>query len=211
MRPTLAADRRLFGKELLLALSPLVKGSGWQKSREFVVRRQDNVFLAGKVTVYLNVNRVVASLDAKPMSLDPILWEVLDLPENERLPLSFRATGAFTCQCLTLAATDLDCEDRSPSNVAVAFMEFIEAASPQAIDRLRNESFTEQLRQHPNQVQRGAYAVTLVVSLINDGQYQEAAQVARAYASGQLQSFQLTSLGKSFHEHALAWLAARTQ
>lgn len=212
MQPSLASARRLFGNKCLVALAALTKGSNWKKSREFVVRQQDGLFLAGKLTVYLNADRLVASLDSKPMSLDPILWDILNLPENNRMPLSFRAMGAFTCQSLTQAEADLEYEGLSPESVALAFMEFIESACSQARERLRRQSFTEQLQSHPNQINRGAYAITLVASQINDGQYKQAAESAHAYASGRSTSCsQMVSLDRSFHEHALAWLAAKTQ
>ncbi len=31
------------------------------------------------------------------MAIDPVFWQIVELPENVRLPLSFRATGAWTC------------------------------------------------------------------------------------------------------------------
>lgn len=195
-----------------MALAALTKDSAWKKSREFVVRQQDGLFLAGKLTVYLNADRLVASLDMKPMSLDPILWDILDLPENNEMPLSFRAMGAFTCHSLTQAEVDLKYDGRSPKDVALAFMQFIESASAQARDRLQEQSFTTQLQSHPNQVDGGAYAITLVASQINDGHYKQAAETAQAYASGRLNSrLQMSSLNKSFHEHALTWLATKTQ
>lgn len=211
-KPSLASARRLFEKECLVALAALTRKTGWKKSREFVVRQQGGLFFAGKLTVYLNANRLVASLDAKPMALDPILWEILDLPENNQMPLSFRAMGAFTCHALTMAETDLEYNELSPNAVALAFMEFIEKAASQAHESLRSRSFTEQLLAHPNQVDGGAYAITLVASQINDGQYRQAAELAQGYASGRLSSrLQMISLNKSFHEHALAWLATKTQ
>lgn len=212
MQPHLVSARRLFGKECLAALATLTKKTDWRKSREFVVQQQNGLFLAGKLTVYVNADRLVASLDAKPMALDSILWDILDLPENSQMPLSFRAMGAFTCHALTMAETDLEYRGLSPEAVALAFMEFIESAALQAHESLRNQPFTEQLQAHPNQVDGGAYAVTLVASQINDGQYKQAAESAQSYASGRSKSrLQMISLNKSFHEYALTWLAMKNQ
>ena len=195
-----------------MALAALAKKTDWKKSREFIVRQQSGLFFAGKLTAYLNADRLVASLDAKPMALDPILWDILDLPENSQMPLSFRAMGAFTCHALTMAEADLEYGGLSPDAVALTFMEFIERAALQTHESLRRQSFTEQLLAHPNQVDGGAYAITLVASQINDGQYKQAAELSQGYASGRLSSrLQMISLNKSFHEHAMAWLATKTQ
>jgi hypothetical protein len=77
-------------------------------------------------------------------------------------------------------------------------------------ETLNRSSFSSLVAQHPNYRENGAYGETLVTSLLNDGDYDAAAQIAAAYESGELKScggFQVN--GASFFRLALDWLEAK--
>src|SRR5690606_22820674 len=77
-------------------------------------------------------------------------------------------------------------------------------------ENLSAKSFSDLVAAHPNQTERGAYAVTLVTSLINDGNFDLAYLTASKYSSGELYSCHIlpSSSGKSFQQLALEWLEA---
>lgn len=73
-----------------------------------------------------------------------------------------------------------------------------------------SQPFSELVLVHPNQVARGAYAITLVTPLIHEGNLAEAQSAAFLYASGAAaSSFNLSSAGKSFHVLAQEWLSGK--
>jgi hypothetical protein len=147
----------------------------------------------------------------KPMTLDPILWDILGLSENVGEPLSFRSAGAFTCPGLPIYE---EVWDSPSSEVAHAVMTLSTFAchNEQLLERaLAGTDFSTLLAQHPNHIERGAYATTLVTSLINDGKRDAAARLASLYESGEFSScMSLSSNGISFHRLALDWLTSGT-
>ena len=72
---------------------------------------------------------------------------------------------------------------------------------------MAGEKFSGAVAAHPNQVQRGAYAITYVTSLINEGDYGAARIAAAAYSDGSVQSVSRhTHAGRDFHQIAVEWL-----
>ena len=201
-----AKDRANFEKSVLAALTPLLKGTGWNKSKTAVLRQAADYYQDVLVSVYRNANRTTAELRLKPMALDPILWDILSFPDNRKEPLSFRTWGAFTCSPLPVAEVELEDSRSAPDQVAaslVAWLHTVEA--PQL-----HQPFSEVVLAHPNQVARGAYAITLVTSLIHEGKLSQAQSTASAYASGAaISSFNISSAGKSFHVLAQDWLSGK--
>jgi hypothetical protein len=102
-------------------------------------------------------------------------------------------------------------EGSSPADVARAVLHFCEHNENRFRKLVSQTPFSDLVAKHPNQVERGAYAVTLVVSLVQEGKLDAARDLARAYASGQKSSTSdLSSRGESFHQLALKHLD-RTQ
>ncbi|MBV9511525.1 MAG: hypothetical protein JO303_14730 [Caulobacteraceae bacterium] len=81
-------------KLFLTALKAAARAAGWKAAGGGVFRQQDEWFVS-VLPVLLWERGVKAMLLAKPMAIDPLFWRVVGLPENERLPLSFRANGAW--------------------------------------------------------------------------------------------------------------------
>ena len=54
---------------------------------------------------------------AKPMAIDPVFWDLVGLPENRQLPLSFRLVGAWICRPPYFAELQVE-ENPDPSIVA---------------------------------------------------------------------------------------------
>jgi len=93
LRKIRGAYEKEYGKEL----RALVRGSGWTKSREFLVSTDNVLFFASSTRFHPFKEKSYFDFGHKPMILDEIFWDVFQLPENKKQPLSFRAMGAFTC------------------------------------------------------------------------------------------------------------------
>ena len=206
----LAKRRKAFEKELLAALGPAVKGTGWIRNRSALVRQSGAFFQDIVISVHLNdENKIGVVQSFKPMALDPLLWDILGISENASKPLPFRTWGAFTCAGLPIYDSLLELADRSAVDVAAFLVKIARTNEPLFAEVSKAADYSTLLANHPNQLERGAYAVSLVTSLINDGDYEAAAQLASAYESGESTSVSnFTSNGVSFHRLAIDWLGA---
>jgi hypothetical protein len=203
---TLYQERSQFEKLLLAALGNALRGSRWRKSGNQVYASSGEGFVSFRISVHRNDQRTGAVLSIKPMGLDPILWDILGLEKKQSQSLSFRALGAFTCDPLPVFECDVEQPGQSPEQVAGALVQTLEANCELCESRLRSAKFSELVAAHPNQVLRGAYAITLVTSLIREGDELGAFELARAYAQGTKSScVQMTSMGMSFHDLAARW------
>jgi hypothetical protein len=205
--PTLYQQRSQFEKQLLAAVGLAVRGTPWKKNGNQIFARVGDCFVALDLSVYRNDVRTSAALSFKPMDLDPILWDILGIDENQALPLSFRASGAFTCTAVPMHECDLEQPGQTPDQVAAAALQLLNSSGKLHEMRLGSARFSELVAAHPNHVQRGAYAITLVTALIHEGSEAEALELARAYSTGAKSSCaQMTSGGTSFHELAVRWI-----
>jgi hypothetical protein len=208
----LAKERRAFEKAMFAALKPLLKGSAWKVAAGFVFARIGDDFVEAFTAVFANAERTTVELKFKPMALDPIFWDIFDLPDNHREPLSFRARGCFTCTGVPIAEMELELAGDDPAAVAGRLAAFCLEAAPLIVRAQAAHRFSDQVRDHPNQRERGAYAVTHVIALIAEGDYDAAREHAQAYACGARPSGGgFTYAGRDFHEIALDWLAARAR
>jgi hypothetical protein len=204
-------ERHRFEKDVLASLAELVRRTHWKRRQNALFVQSGDYFQSVFVSVYVNAKETHVELAFKPMAIDPSVWDILDMAENGKEPLSFRAWGAFTCSSLPVANAQVEVEGSSPAGVARAVMSFCEQNENRFGELLSQGPFSELVAKHPNQVERGAYAITLVASLIHERKLDEARDLARAYASGEKSSvFDLSSRGESFHQLALKHLA-RTQ
>jgi hypothetical protein len=206
---TFYRQRADFEKQLLAELTPRLTKTKWRKRSCALFNQSGDYYQDLFISVHRNSTITTAELRFKPMALDPILWDVLGIPENLEMPLSFRTWGAFVCRSLPIFSTQVEQQGDTPAIVADRLIALCHEKSEFFKEALGNASFSNIVATHPNQVERGAYAVTLVTSLINEGNLRLARDTAHAYASGALFSCsQLTVSGKSFHQFALDWLTA---
>ncbi len=203
-------ERREFQRLCLEQLQQCVKGTEWKKASNVVYRVEKDFFLAATLAVHLNSKATHATFEVKPIAVDPILWEILDMPENASEPMSFRANGAFTCPMPELAHAEIEPPATSPMQVAAELLAFASRSAASFFEHLKARPFIHQLEQHPNQRERGAYATTLVASHIAEGNSAEATTIARSYSSGEMQScLVLSSKGRTFHDLAIEWLSRK--
>jgi hypothetical protein len=82
------------GKDFDAALKQGTRAAGWRYARGEIFRQSGDWFI--NVLPWLHWERGAGvHMMVKPMALDPLFWDIVGLSENEALPLSFRATGAW--------------------------------------------------------------------------------------------------------------------
>jgi len=207
---TRQSERRLFEKNVMNAIGALVKATEWNKSKSAIFCVLSDFYFDARISVHMNQKLSTIQLMAKPMSLDSLYWKIVELPDNASEPLSFRTWGAFTCSGLPVAEIAIDDEQLSAEDVARQAFELTVLESEKAIDRLKSKQFSEAIAEHPNQRERGAYAISYVVALIDEDLIELARESASAYASGSQNSvMKHTHRGVDFHSLAVRWIDTR--
>ena len=159
------------------------------------------------MNIFLNATKTTVRLSAKPMSLDKLYWQIVDLDGNNSEPLSFRTWGAFTCTGLPLVEKAIADEGASADALASEVVQWADTQLEAAMPKLDAGTFSIALAEHPNQIERGAYAISYVTSLIDEGNLDVARQAATAYLDGSVQSVSRhTHGGRDFHEIAVEWI-----
>ena len=196
--------RRNFEKEILSNLKLSLKASGWKKTEYFFWLVENDYFWTLVIKPYLNADKTRVELHVKPMCIDPILWDILDIQENKKAPKSFRYNGAFTCSSLPLSEVTYD-DDIGVKSLCEQIKSWVDREYSLAKQRITEQCFSKHIEGHENQKEIGAYAVSLVCSLISEGELAQATKTANNYETGYLKSvFSMTNTdGNSFHYHAL--------
>lgn len=121
---TSMAERTMLDK-LPAALRTSAKGSGWTVKRDLLVKRVNLTVLAvsprrGAPDVF--------EFRAKPIAWDDLLWSILQIDGNEKLPASSRFTGTFTCDTPALDHMDF-VRTSSPEALASQMLAFAQSCS----------------------------------------------------------------------------------
>lgn len=90
--------------KLLNTVSRLAaKSARWQFSRGFVFRTEGFLFFMILIGARAKGRDLWWSLMYKPLQFDDLFWTIVQLEENAKRPLSFRACGAWTAPATTIA------------------------------------------------------------------------------------------------------------
>jgi hypothetical protein len=76
------------------SLKSRARDAGWRYAAGEIFRREGDWFVCNLPSLAWG-RGAWARLTVKPMALDPLFWEIVGLSENNALPLSFRANGAW--------------------------------------------------------------------------------------------------------------------
>jgi hypothetical protein len=199
-------ERRAYQNAVSKALAGRVRGTGWRKYRDTLIRELDGWFFCAQPGIWLGGDKFVWILAAKPMDLDPTFWRVLRMRSNEKESLSLRAVGAFVCDALPIARWEGKVSARTAAQMATAFLEWADGEAVRFACAASKTPFSKLVKQRGRP--RDAYAETLVSALIAEGRLKEAARVAEPFASGQREAIVEHYSGRhSFFELARDWSA----
>lgn len=199
-------------REFLSAIKAQGRQSGWRFARADIFRQEGEWFVSNMPTLAWQ-RGVWSRMTVKPMALDPLFWDIVGLPENNRLPLSFRATGAWVLQP-NEPAEAVGSEEASPIELARRVVDWSNqrlAALPHlSIDSMLAELGSRQRLQY----QRRTLAICLYLL---KGDFDEAQELC--YEAGDQRPLMADGGGyctnhadgtrSTFNEQALRWIADR--
>ena len=198
-------ERHELGRQLQKTLRIKARGTGWGCARGCLFRDYEGWFVEIMPIVAVSSFKTIMRLHVKPMSLDPLFWEIVNLPDNNQLPLSFRASGAWTCRTPALAETILIETEHQADSLASKVFEW---ADEQLARRWPDWTLVEFI-DRVQQARNGWYFASEVTALILAERTDEAASICST-AKGRHEGggFLVLSSG-SFVDFALAHLASR--
>lgn len=199
-------QRREKSKATLKLVSSLLKKDGWNKCQYMLWQVVDDLFWTVRISTHLNSDTTSIDIAVKPLSIDPVLWDVMGLSENKAEPLSFRALGVFTCPSLPMEQM-VFLNDVALASLEHDIQRWVNSRLMQLANAVANKSFSTLYTQHVNQIERHAYAIPILCTLVAERQFAAAHAVALKYTSGATHTvFNFTTNGVSFFELALAYL-----
>ena len=202
-------ERREKATLLQKTLRRLAVGSSWRFSGGTLFREYAGWFVEVESSVWASARRTTAHLRIKPMAMDPLFWDIVGLPENRKLPLSFRALGAWTCRAPVLKESDFDEVTLGPELLAQKILAW---ADEQLLDiaKLGSQDFLNFLRGAPRGYV-GAYLAVEVTALMLSGKDQEAyALCEEARKRGDSGGFSVAAKSVTFVSLATNWLERRS-
>jgi len=199
-------QRRALNKAFLLAIKQRAKGTAWRVSKGVVFRDFEGWFIAGPSAVWLGKRRTQIELQFKPMALDPLFWEIVEVETNMAMPLSFRYWGAWTCSIPALVEYELDERGADPTILAAEAFVWLDAQVEQ-FKSWSIEKFLDFLTEHPR---TNSYLGTVVTTMFLLGDFATAETLCKdAIQRGDKGGFLVhcqSGPSRSFPELALAWL-----
>lgn len=113
----------------------------------------------------------------------------------------------LTCPGLPVSEKSFVDEGLSANELANLVLDWADSQLSRKLSELGGKRFSGAVAQHPNQVVRGAYAISYVTALVDEGNIDAARRVAASYADGSAKSVSShTHLGKDFHEIVVQWI-----
>ena len=197
--------RRAFAKTVDAEAKRVAKARGWKFSDGFIFRERVGWFIELPLTAHLDQAVTSARLHTKPIALDPVFWDIVGLPDNVALPLSFRAKGAWTCTSPEIAERvfeDADVEAAAIAERAIGWAD--EQVSTRAADWTL-DGFIDHISKHHRYIEAGSWLAALTAALIIAGRIEVARHACLAARErGIAGGFSVG--GQDFPAMALAWM-----
>jgi len=93
-------------KLLFKTIKEVFKTKEWKFNSYFVFKSINDFFVECAFSFNPKENKIWVNLGYKPLILDDLFWEITEMPENKKMPLSFRANAAFQISSFQI----LNCE-----------------------------------------------------------------------------------------------------
>lgn len=196
--------RHAYRRALEKSVRSVSKGSGWRTIEGCLFREQAGWFVSVCPSVLIYEDSTRASVSAKPMAIDPIFWDIVDLPENNDAPLSFRLNGAWTCHPPHFDEVSIE-EHEDAEVVAARLLETANERLAHVVGRWSVEEFLQLCR--TNGATEDSYLPCVVTSLIALGREHEALDACKSAKARGVGGGFLAPEG-SFTDMAMGWITA---
>lgn len=201
-----AKQREALNKAFAVELKKRVKGTPWRVSNGVLFRELDGWFLSAPAAIWALRRKTQVELQCKPMSVDPIFWEVVETESNMTMPLSFRYHGAWTCSTPPLIEHELDEKNLDPREIADEALLWLSTQQEQ-FKSWTVLVFLDRMQTHPR---ANSYIATVVCTLFLLEEFVRAEKLCRdAIGRGDSCGFSIhrtSGASQTFPELALEWL-----
>jgi len=197
--------RRTLSKSVAAELRARAKGTGWKVSQGWLFREDSGWFVEVRPIVHLAQRNSWLELRAKPMSIDPIFWDITETQDAAKLPLSFRVFGAFTVTTPAIARAEITEGSLDAGGLADAILRVAQSELERSRHDRSIEAFLAVMQEHHARLPSHPYLPAIVCALILLGRRENARAVcASARTAHESGGFLMGS--RSFTDLAIAWL-----
>jgi hypothetical protein len=193
--------RHTLHRELAKAVRDVRRGTKWGSIQGGLYRASGGWFVTAKPSVHMKPGVSTVAIDAKPMAIDPVFWEIFS-PDTADAPLSYRSNGAWTCWPPEFWTGDLP-EAGGAGAMAAKILEVADLQLQMIETTLTTEKFLQTCTERSGD--NGSYQSSVICTLIALHRHAEALEVAR-HGQSQGLSGGFGKPGKSFNDLAVEWL-----
>jgi hypothetical protein len=108
------------------------KAHGWESSRGFIYKATDLLFFSLVIVGQAKRHRLFYSLGYKLLAFDELFWKIVNLEENLKQPLSFRAFGAWTAPQMVISEGEVSIVDWETEIVELTINQILTGCEPEA-------------------------------------------------------------------------------
>lgn len=162
-------------KEWLDLVKEISKKSGW-KFNSFLIYKLTNTFLF-EASIFVSGKEDLISvwLSFKPYDIDSLFWDIVDLKENKKKPLSFRARGAFTLRATKIINFKKNITLHKPQEDIEDILKVVNDTVNQTQQRVTNiDTFISYIVDKPDRKDNWLDTDLLIVIYISQNNFEEA-------------------------------------
>ncbi len=211
---------KILEREIIIGIKDRLKGTGWKKKHNSFFRQIDNNFHCVSAYPYFEFDDGVPTMflrvrsEAKPMGIDPIYWDIAQMPENKNEPLSFRAWAAFKTDPVYFHLDGpLNRQMAAVRDVIDLFMDWNDKETKKVSKILIAQKFSDVFRKFEgDNIGKHSKPITLICALILEGFQDDALEIARNHAPISSRNLFVDGNPKdrvNFYELAILHLAGR--
>lgn len=214
----LSREERRKGKErekaFQAALKSKAKKTGWRFAQRTIFKQEGEWFLSNMPCLAYK-HGVITRWTCKPMSIDPLFWEIVGLEENNKQPLSFRDQGAWILrpQCIQ---EYISRDESDPERLAEAVIRWSEEWRE---TQLPNRSLSSMLSElgNPYQLKGMDRSIAICLSILTEN-FEQAERLCRdevpdasalSKDSGGFVALGVGGRSRTFFDQAREWLIKR--
>lgn len=191
-------------RDVAKACRAAVKGTTWRANQGVIFAESRGWLLSLQEMTDVSRLGTRGRLVVKPMTTDPLYWEIVGHPELCKQPLSFRIFGWMTSGSIILGEPAID-EDGGPPAIAARMMEIGERALADIASNWTLDRFLDDYR---DAVLPDRKFITRIVTLLALGRLEEARTLCQqSKAKGWHGGFTSSSRG-TFNDMTIDWIDA---
>jgi hypothetical protein len=162
----------------------LSKVQKWKFKSYFIFKQLDNLFFESNFYINPKTNNIYGYLAYKPYSVDDTFWEFSDMPENSKMPLSFRADAAFRVSSFDIYKYDITIENtKKPEKEIQSLLKIIDGKVKSIIkENITVEDFLNTLEKDNNN------PVGIITCLMELEQYEKVLSKIEIYKKNDIHS-----------------------